>query len=93
MTDSLADVDCATLHKHMAKTDLSGWGILPLQWVEDDWHASVRERHWWWIFRRWACNDVPPGISTQGEGSKSRGWLNQRVLAALQGIRDATGHE
>ena len=89
MTDSLADVDCATLHKHMTKTDLSGWGILPLQWVEDDWHASVRERHWWWIFRRWACNDVPPGISTQGEGSKSRGWLNQRVLAALQGIRDA----
>jgi hypothetical protein len=93
MTDSLADVDCATLHKHMAKTDLSGWGILPLQWVEDDWHASVRERHWWRIFRRWACNDVPPGISTQGEGSKSRGGLNQRVLAALQGIRDATGHE
>ena len=88
MTDSLADVDCATLHKHMAKTDLSSWGILPPQWVED-WHASVRERHWWWIFRRWACNDVPPGISTQGAGSKSRGWLNQRVLAALQGIRDA----
>ena len=30
-----------------------------------------------------------PGISTSGEGSKSRGWLNQRVLVALQGIKDA----
>ena len=91
MTDSAADVDCATLHKHMAKHPASGWGILPLQWIEDDWHASVRERHWWWVFRRWACNDVPPGISTNGEGSKTRGWMNQRVLAALQGIRDARG--
>ena len=68
MTDSLAGVDCATLHKHMAKSKLSGWGILPLQWVEDDWLPSVQEHHWWWIFRRFACNDVPPGISTQGEG-------------------------
>ena len=33
MTDSLAGVDCATLHKHMAKSKLSGWGILHLQWV------------------------------------------------------------
>ena len=30
MTDSAADVDCATLHKHMAKQPASGWGILPL---------------------------------------------------------------
>ena len=39
--------------------------------------------------RRWACNDVAPGISTEGEGSQPRGWLNQRVLMALQGIKDA----
>ena len=89
MTDSLADVDCASLHKHMLNSKLSGWGIVPLQWVHNEWLASVRERHWWWIFRRWACNDVAPGISTSGEGSKSRGWLNQRVLAAPQGIKDA----
>ena len=89
MTDSLADVDCATLHKYMLKHGLGGWGILPLQWVEEEWLASVRERHWWWVFRRWACNDVAPGISTEGEGSQSRGWMNQRVLAALKGIKDA----
>ena len=87
MIESVAGVDCATMHKHMPKSKLLGWGILPLQWVEDDWLASVRERHWWWIFPCYACNDVPPGISTQGEGSNSRGWMNQRVLAALQGIR------
>ena len=89
MADSRARVDCATLHKRMAKSKLSGWGILPLQWVEDDWVASLRERHWWWIFRRFACNDAPPGISTQGEGSGSWGWMNQRVVAARQGIRNA----
>ena len=83
MTDSSTDVDYATQHKPMAKNNRSGWGILPLQWVEDDWHASVEVRHSWWIFRRWACNDIPPGISTNGEGSKFRGWMNQRVLAAL----------
>ena len=31
MTDSPADVVCATLHKHMVKHNLGGWGILPLQ--------------------------------------------------------------
>ena len=60
MIDSLADVDCASLHKHMQNSKLSGWGILPLQWVQDEWLASVRERHWWWIFHRWAYNDVAP---------------------------------
>ena len=49
----------------------------------------MQERRWWWIFCRWACNDVPLGISTQGEGSGSWGWMNQRALAVFQGICDA----
>ena len=63
---SMAYVDCATLHKYMAKTMMLGWGISPLQCVEDEWCASVREWHWWWIFQRRACNEVPRGTSTQG---------------------------
>ena len=73
----------------MLQMDMSGWGILPLKMVADPWLASVRERHWWTIFKQWACNDVPPGISADGAPAKSRGWLNQRVLAILQGIKDA----
>ena len=89
MTDAAADADCASLHRHMMCRPLGRWGILPLQWVHDSWLASIRERHCWWTFRRWACNDVAPRISTEREGSQPRGWLNQRVLTALQGIKDA----
>ena len=32
---------------------------------------------------------MAPGICTEGEGSPSRGWLNQRVLAVLQGFKEA----
>ena len=64
-------------------------GNPPLQLVSDPRLASVRERHWWTIFKRWACNDVPAGISAHGTPRKSRGWLNQQRLAVLQGIKDA----
>ena len=73
----------------MLQIDHAHWGILPLQYVSDSWLASVREHHWWFMFKKWACNDVAPGISTDGEGSQPRGWLNQRVLAVLQGIKEA----
>ena len=89
MTDAAADADCASLHRHMMQHPLGGWEIFPLQWVHDQWLASVRERHCRWTFRRWVCNDVAPGICTEGEGSQRKGWLNQRVLTALQGIKDA----
>ena len=89
ITDNPADIDCSTLHKHMVKHNLGPWGILPPQWVHDEWLASLREHQWWWTFRRWACNNVARGISTDGVGSQSRGWMNQRVVAPLQGIKDA----
>ena len=89
MTDATSHQDCATLHRLMLQVDMGGWGILPLQYVLDPWYASVRERHWWFVFKKWACNDVPPGICSPDSPQRSRGWLNQRVLAILQGIRDA----
>ena len=46
MTDALSNQDCSSLHSKMCVTDLSHWGILPLQFVDDDWLASIRERHW-----------------------------------------------
>ena len=73
----------------MLQTDLSHWGILPLQYVHDSWYASIKERHWWFTFKKYACNDVAPGISTNGEGSGPRGWLNQRVPSVLHSIKEA----
>ena len=32
---------------------------------------------------------MAPGISTDGEGSRPRGWLNQRVLSVLHSIKEA----
>ena len=86
-TDATSYQDCSTLHCMMLQTDRSHWGILPLQCVQDSWYASIRERHWWFTFKKYACNDVAPGISTDGEGLGPRGWLNQRVLAVLHSIK------
>ena len=89
MTDATSFQDCSTLHRLILQADMGGRGILPLQYVSDQWLASVREIHCWFIFKKWACNDVPPGISADGEPAKSRGWLNQRVLAILHGMKEA----
>ena len=88
MTDALSNQVCSSLHSKMCVTDLSHWGILPLQFVDDDWLASIRERHWWFTYRKYAINDIAPGICADGTG-RNTGWLNQKVLALLQGIRDA----
>ena len=65
-TDASSFQDCSTLHRLMLQTDSAHWGIIPLQFMNDEWYASVRERHWWFVFKKWACNDVAPGISTEG---------------------------
>ena len=39
-------------------------------------------------YRKYAINDIAPGICADGTG-RNTGWLNQKVLALLQGIRDA----
>ena len=88
-TDATSFQDCTTLHRLMLQTDLSHLGILPLQYIADPCYASIRERHWWFIFISLFCNDVAPGISTDGEGSGPRGWLNQLVLSVLNSIKEA----
>ena len=89
MTDSLAQADAATLHEVMAKGRLEDWGIAPVEYVTDSWWASVRERDWWYAFRRWALNDVAPGIVDKGHQGQNRGWLNLKVLRLLKEIREA----
>ena len=91
MTDALSTNDCATLHHKMATTGLAHWAILPLQFVTDDFLASIRERHWWCVFRKYTINDVPPRINRSRDSKKERGCLNKRVIAVLQGIKDV-GH-
>ena len=88
-TDASSFQDCSTLHRLMLQTDSAHWGIIPLQFMSDEWYASVRERHWWFVFKKWPCNDVAPGISTEGQGSGPRGWLNQRVLQVLHSMKEA----
>ena len=73
----------------MLQIDPSHWGILPLQYVADSWLASAIECHWWHIFKKWACNDVAPGISTDGAGSQPRGRLNQCVRTVLSSMKEA----
>ena len=89
MTNVMSTTDRATLHMKMSTTDPSHWGIVPLQYVTDDFLASVRERHWWYVFRKYVVNDVPPGINRSGDSKKDRGFLNKRVLSVNQGIREA----
>ena len=57
--------------------------------MTDDFQASVRERHWWYVFKRHVVKDVPARINQSGDSKKERGILNKCVLAILQGIRDA----
>ena len=91
MTDATSCDDCATLHPKLSTTDMSHWGLVPLQLVTEDFQASVRERHWWYVFRRYALNDVPPGINGSEDSKEARGFLNKRVLAVLHGIHEARG--
>ena len=39
MTDALSTNDCASLHMKMATTELAHWGIIPLQFIQDDFLA------------------------------------------------------
>ena len=89
MTDATSYQDCATLHRLLLQVDMGGWGILPLQYARDDWYASVKERNRWCTFQKWACNDLAPGICSTDTHPKSRSWSNQRVVAILQGMKDA----
>ena len=79
ITNATSHQACATLHTMMLQIEVTHWGML----------ASVRERHWWFVFRKYACNNVAPSIGIDGQGSQPRGWLNQRVLAVLQDLREA----
>ena len=80
MANALSSNDCATLHLKMSTTDLSHLGIIPLQYVIDDFQASVHERHWWFVLRKCAINDVAASINKSGDSKKERGFLNKRVL-------------
>ena len=86
--DAASRQDCATLHKRMLQTDLSQWGILPLQYVSDLRLASVRERHWWYTFRKCACIDMAPGIST-GRGQSVQGMAQYTCPGRIHGLKEA----
>ena len=66
MTDAAASVDGSSLHMYMQRADTEGWGIVVLEYVQGKWWAGVCERHWWFTLKRWAVNDVPPGIPQEG---------------------------
>ena len=91
LIDAAAGTDNSTLHRLMATTDSADWGIGVLQYVGDTWSTAVRERAWWWQLRRWAINDIPPGIPDPAAGitSYARGWMNQKVLRVLRELRSA----
>ena len=73
MTDALASTDGSSLHEFMTRSNLEDRGIAPLEYVNDSWWAAVRERHWWYVFRRWALNDVAPGIPDRENPLKTVG--------------------
>ena len=89
MTDNLAHVDHSNLHLLMCKTCHAHWSIGVLEYISDDWWAAVRERHWWFIFKHWAVNNVPPGIPLRDGPPQNNGWLNQRILELLRALRVA----
>ena len=70
----------------MCTTDLSHRGILPLQFVDDDWLASIRERHWWYTYRRYALNDVAPGILSDGN-TRANGIRDVRAIDDLGRVK------
>ena len=44
MTDALADVDRASLHRLMLTVDMVGWGIAVLEDVDSLWWSGIREK-------------------------------------------------
>ena len=86
VTHSLAHTDAASLHEFMARSDMAYWGIAPSEYVQDSRWAAVRERWWRYVFRRWALNDVVPGIPDRENRGANRGSLNLKVLRLLQEI-------
>ena len=88
LTDAAAGVDNSTLLRLMATTDPdpADWGIGVLQYVGDTWCTAVRERAWWWQLRRWAVNDIPPGIS----GSCGRGYQFRPGMDEPNGAESST---
>ena len=81
LTDAAAGCDNSTLHKLMATTEQAHWGICVLEYETDGWWTAIRECQWRWQLRRWAVNDVAPGIPDPGssEPKNARGWLNRKV--------------
>ena len=91
MTDATPCNDCPTLHLQLSTADMSQWGIVPLQFVTDNFDASVCERHWCYIFRP-LCAQRCTSRNQQVRGfKKGGGVLNKTVLTVLHGIREARG--
>ena len=62
MTDAMAGVENASLHRIMLTVDMAGWGRAVLEYVDNEWWLGVRERDWWFTLKRWAVNHVAPGV-------------------------------
>ena len=89
MSDSSAHTHAISLHELMAWSSMEDRVIAPLEYVPDSWWAAVREHWWWYVFRRWALNDVAPGILDTEVAEKNWGWLNLKVLRLLHAIKEA----
>ena len=88
MTDAMAGVGHALLDRIMLAVDMSGWGIAVLEYVDNEWWSGVRERDWWFTLKRWAVNNVAPGVG-QGPDQRPNRWLSQDVLRLLKEMKQA----
>ena len=85
MTDALAMVDCSHVHHMLRCTVLADWFIVPLEFQSTKTAACMRERHWWFVFRARALDDVPPAIP-QSEGEKHKGSRNRKLVLGLRDL-------
>ena len=88
MTDTLAGVDCSSVPRIVMTTDMAGWGIAVLEYVDAEWWLGVMERAWWYTLKRWAVNNVAPRVG-QGLEDRPNRWLNQKVLRLLKEMKQA----
>ena len=85
-TDGHARTDIATFHSLILLTEFVDWVTIPVQYTETLFRTGSAERAWWSELKKWAVNDVAPGISETDTSNKVRSYLSHHILCALKEI-------
>ena len=79
-------VDSCSFHSTLRLSHLGDWFILPVQYVSGNHHTSICERAWWFKYRCYALNDVPPAIEHDDSQQQNTATAQSRLSSFLKQI-------